>query len=696
MLFKRFSKVITTGSSRTKAAVKAVVSESLFPHTLQQLDAYLKKYADKPELARESVFELINKRTTHTWVEELKVFKLMRHTSHVIGILLRVLKLKKLHRVVFTVGRQADSIAKLSSALDPSTRLGCSGHEAKAAWLLRVQVIELMCNYLASTVLIQKVYRKYRLASKWRVLLKRRVLAVSVIQRSSRRTLACMLARRLRAQRESEWEQLWNPAKSMLYYYNYVTKKSQYPEPDGPFRPLVRDRCSAALIQAWPEVDNHRGVHALLPGMARAVVTGTLCAVCGVRRCLRECLQCANDKASGDDESRFYDVTTQAYVVPYCFACFVKEHQHRQEHEFIVMNGESGSGEYEGGGLRCCLCEEPSCRKCMGSLDEQQVDEICRQLKKTKLLQWRSVLADNQVGGERKLTLLLDEILVSQQPEGVDSGEFDGSLTPAATTATSAQLQSVRAMLEQIRAECDECYCVSCYEQVHAGGRRAEHKWKGHQPFCAVCVVCKNSAAETECLDCQAVYCESCSKVFHAMGRKKRHKQQPVVEAVSEGQSICGYCKRRAADTPCGREGCEVCGCDSCMAFVHTAAKCAQEIIEAEAAAVMAATRSGKMFSSKNKKRSTAMVVASKPSSVCAVCEEVADHLCVQCGDLYCSKPSDCFGKMHSRGNRATHTLQPLANEEQTKAASVLKLPGIAGSGGGLVVSPQKLKQKRM
>jgi len=488
-------------------------------------------------------------------------------------------------------------------------------------WLLRVQVVDFICKVLTSTVLIQKVYRKYRLASKWRVLLKRRVSAVAVIQRSSRRTLAFMLARNLRAQRDSEWEQLWNPAKSLLYYYNYVTKKSQYPEPPGPFRPLVRDRCSAALIQAWPEVDRHRGEHALLPGMARAVVAGTLCAVCGVRRSLRECLQCAIEGVRGEEEEgRYYDVATQAYVVPYCFACFVKEHQHRPEHEFIVVVG-GGDGAM---GLRCCLCEEPSCRKCVGSLDEQQVDDICRQLKRTKLTQWRSVLADRQVGGERKLTLLLDEILGPQSSEG----EFGGSLMAVATTATSAQLQSVRAMLEQIRAECDECYCQRCYEQVHAGGRRALHKWKGHQPYCAVCVVCNNSAAETECLDCQAVYCESCSKVFHAMGRKKRHQQQPVKEAMGEGQTGCGYCLRRVADTPCGRKGCEVCACDSCMEFVHTPERCAQELEELEAAE-MAASRSGKMFSTKSKKRTTTMVVANKPISVIPSAVVVSDCSCL-------------------------------------------------------------------
>jgi len=54
-LFKKFSRVLKTGASRTRAAVQIVACESLFPHTHQQIDTYLKKYGDKPELARVSL-----------------------------------------------------------------------------------------------------------------------------------------------------------------------------------------------------------------------------------------------------------------------------------------------------------------------------------------------------------------------------------------------------------------------------------------------------------------------------------------------------------------------------------------------------------------------------------------------------------------------------------------------------------------
>ena len=541
------------------------------------------------------------------------------------------------------------------------------GQESKAALLLRGDVLEIVYRYIKSSILIQKVFRRHFLSSKWRVLLKRRVQAVAIIQRCSRRKLAYMRALELQYQRESEWEQLWNPAKNLLYYYNYVTKKSQYSEPDGPFRPLVRDKKSAALMQAWPEIDNHRGVHALLPGVSRPVVPGVLCGICNTRRCIRECLNCVSDT--------YYDVNTQVYVFPYCFPCFVKEHGDsgdNADHEFIVLEGAS-----EVPSLLCCLCNEPSTRKCMGPLDEHQVDEICSKLKKTKLNKWKQVLEDSNVGGERKINLLLDQFYGTNTNKITDASsmyedsedEFGSLASPTKITATSAQLQSIRAVLEQMRAECDECYCASCYEEVHSGGRRREHKWKGHKKFCAICTVCGNSAAESECTDCDSVYCDSCFKVFHSMGRKRRHKQKLLSESIEDGQELCKYCSRREADCPCpnsDRDGCEVYACDSCMEFVHKSC-CAKEM--RESAALLSRERSN-MRTSRSRKRSSSIATAGSSVSgsshststsrqgagtgtgtgtgttaaavtdgmICAVCEEPADQICLQCQDLYCSK----------------------------------------------------------
>ena len=85
-------------------------------------------------------------------------------------------------------------------------------------------------------------------------------------------------------------------------------------------------------------------------------------------------------------------------------------------------------------------------------------------------------------------------------------------------------------MLERTRAECDDCYCETCYVDMHANGKRALHRWVGFLEYAHVCAVCTRSPAAVDCHDCNNQYCQSCFKVFHAMGRKKKHKHGKLLE----------------------------------------------------------------------------------------------------------------------------------------------------------------------
>lgn len=71
---------------------------------------------------------------------------------------------------------------------------------------------------------------------------------------------------------------------------------------------------------------------------------------------------------------------------------------------------------------------------------------------------------------------------------------------------------------------------------------------------------------------------------------------------------------------------------------------------------------------------------ASQAFIPCAVCQEKADKICVECGDYYCSRTwlgnPGCFAQFHSKGNRATHTTESLS--KPTTAGSV----GTDGRGG--------------
>jgi hypothetical protein len=614
----------------------------------------------------------------------------------------------------------------------------CSGPEAKAALLLRTRVLKYILDVIHAVEVIQRNVRRYLLSKKWSVYLVARTKSLDQLQRAARRYLAYKVRRSLTAQRLSEWEQLWDSRRNLLYYYNHSTGVSQYAEPDGPFRPLVRDPASAALIQAWPELDNRNGLLALLPpsqgaGSVPMQASHTQCGICHTRKCVRICLECTDEVEW--DPSKYH-------CFPYCFTCFMKEHQEdnaaRVSHQFTVVGeGEAltaGSDEVtpSGGGaeklaLRCCMCEELATRKCQGMIDDETVEEICAELKRTSPEEWVNVLKAKNVGGDRKLTLLLDQIrsesnavlngLVAFQSTeaGKDAAAaktkhhhhhhhshahghhndkenkkggsplkarkaaeeerpaaLETSLPgspPIAKMLSSAHLQAVRAMLEQQRAECDECYCASCYKEVHAGGRRALHKWKGFAAGAPVCTVCTNCPAELNCFDCETKYCASCYKVFHGMGRKRNHKRERVLEPLTDSaEAYCGFCERRPADTTCDNRRCHAAGCDSCVEFRHKP-QCSKELLaygggspSARARAMSSGGEGADQGQAVVPKRTAQSNAADTDPDACVVCGEEADQRCVQCGDCYCSRTwmgnPGCFAQHHSKGNRAAHTTE--------------------------------------
>jgi hypothetical protein len=258
----------------------------------------------------------------------------------------------------------------------------------------------------------------------------------------------------------------------------------------------------------------------------------------------------------------------------------------------------------------------------MGVLDEKEIDALCSRLQRAKASTWMDVLKEANVGGERKLAMMMDQFSAGAEAE--------------TATLSSVQLQQVRTMLERTRAECDECYCDSCYAQVHSGGKRAMHRWVGFNAHAPVCTVCTRAPAEVDCQECDGgIFCKSCFKVFHNKGRKKKHMWTTITEDVRAGQELCSVCDRRAATTSC--PDCAILTCNSCLECVHRA-KCPVVLSRAE--------------------------MEDTSTSRCVSCQEEADQICVECGDLYCSRTwmgnPGCFISYHSRGNRVHHTLEPL------------------------------------
>jgi len=294
------------------------------------------------------------------------------------------------------------------------------------------------------------------------------------------------------------------------------------------------------------------------------------------------------------------------------------------------------------------------------------------------------ILTAANIGGERKLTLLLEQFRLENAALALttkkkplaggrsssladndgDREESSGrrppqKMIPAVDTAflTMKNLQNIRALLEGMRAECDECYCAEHYAEVHAGGKRALHRWVGFCEYAAVCSVCTNSPAELRCEDCDCFYCASCYQVFHGMGRKRLHRKKKVLEELAEQQDYCYVCQRRPVQVACDNYSCRVWACDSCYLFKHKP-ECDRD----------------KRLFSPNRRVSTKGGGSPQPGSglseltdigadQCVVCGEAADRKCVQCKDCYCSRVwpgnAGCFLRHHSKGNRAAHTTEP-------------------------------------
>ncbi len=568
--------------------------------------------------------------------------------------------------------------------LKEKDRPKCTGPEAKAALALRVEVMDYALLVVLSAIVIQRNVRRYLLSKKWRELLHRRFEAVNLLLRVTRRYIAYRLCSRLRAQQTAEWEQLWDSKRNLLYYYNRYTGKATWEEPSGvPIRPLVRDKFSAQLIQAWPHIAGS-SVETSSIADGSWLPSHAICGKCKVRKCVRLCLGCW-DEVDGDP--------TKAYNYPYCFPCFAQEHSSdldngKSDHTYTLVNqtntqipvaptedsvnpdvvvsdptpaAEKPPSQY----LICSVCRtSPAERKCMGILNDAQIDEICSNLKRSPPDKWKDILSAANVGGERKLTLMLEQIgaaatEVKKEVSAEDTVPGSSVVSQALISSilSHTQLQSIRQLLERIRAECDECYCAQCYMDTHAAGKRVLHRWRGFKQYSPVCSVCDNAAAEMKCRECDSMYCPTCFKVFHSMGRKKRHTMDMIVEPLEAGEILCSECHRRAGVVPCGNERCNAIACESCYMFEHKA-EC-----DKRTAYLAGSNRPSSSSSRRN-------MAALLDLPVCVACGEGADRKCQQCGDAYCSRVwmgnPGCFLQFHSKGNRANHFLVALPKTRTT------------------------------
>ena len=590
-----------------------------------------------------------------------------------------------------------------------------SGPEAKSALILRKRVLAYILDYEQKVIIVQRRLRGLTFRLRWMKLRQRKEEAIFLILRVFRGYLHRRFARALAKEKASDWEQLWNDKRKLMYYYNKVTLESTYNEPKVPFRPLIRDIQSYALVQAWPDLDRNRdiGFRAPSPNIeqdydaasgyeseAATSVWGAaaeglgsmssntsigptadvakfnpmMCGVCCARKYTRICYDCS-PTASGNDWGAM-----SRGPAKFCFSCFTVVHtpdlpemmNHRHEEKnFSTMNSlgqnraddsfsftnisEADLGNTidptEPTSLLCSICGVAATRKCMGPLDDRQIDLICNELAKSSATEWVSKLQNTELWSERRLQVLLDQIKGANVDLSATSGDH----------LSSAQLQEIRILLEQTRAECDDVYCTTCYQDVHSGGRRMNHKWIGFIENAPVCVVCCRGAAEVQCKECADIYCNSCFKVFHSKGRKKKHAKVMLLETIPGVYNRCSMCIRRAGTVVC--RDCEERCCESCYECGHKSICQPNFMLDhfnensSNSADSLKRSNISKKDFQDNAKSGEVGTIAGE---ICVVCAEPADQKCVECKDFYCSRVwmgnPGCFAVQHNKGNRAKHT----------------------------------------
>jgi len=152
-------------------------------------------------------------------------------------------------------GGGGGSAAAAAAAGSDDNRLH-SGHEAKAGLILRRDGCQVVIDWWQSSILCQKRFRGHVQLVNYRILVKKRVANATKIQKNVRRAIfATNLKSHLLNQQKSNWEQLFNEDNNCYYWFNKNTLESAWSEPSIPYRPMIRDRFTQVLMQAWPNLD---------------------------------------------------------------------------------------------------------------------------------------------------------------------------------------------------------------------------------------------------------------------------------------------------------------------------------------------------------------------------------------------------------------------------------------------------------
>lgn len=549
------------------------------------------------------------------------------------------------------------------------TRKKSNGDQTcKSALFLR-HTFDKIKKYFDSCSLIQKQYRSHYFWKKYKALVAQRHRAACAIKQTWFVYKAKQLRQTLAQQQLAEWEQLWDDSRGVLYYFNRLAMESTYFEPTTHFRPLVRDRETDALIQSWPHLDIlHAGQsYDVASGAENGNYDNVLkCCICYVRRAVRferdfDASQSSFDEGYAENGGG----AEYAEQKPYCFICYNKNFAALHESTIFessclsigsddnssevkvdtssaaayndtqsTLSNTQQAAQVQSALLYCIECNLPASRQCLCYFHDNDIKHLFSELKSNVnyRISSEATIAESLVTAQNNIRNIMNKAF-EKVPHKLapfldvllGNVEANKKSRKKGIVVTDEQYDKLKVLFTELRFECNDCYCDTCYMSSHSKGKRTTHKWLGFREETAVCEGCKCTPADWLCPECDenfdrakheqqlaaevekdsfyereddddgalvsasksmtkppddhlyAVgkkYCANCFDIYHSHGTKKLHvKHRKMLKdkiKMTDRLGHCRICHKRAASKSCPRKRCTSSPCCLfCFEFLH-------------------------------------------------------------------------------------------------------------------------------
>eukprot|EP00753_Platysulcus_tardus_P008579 PLAT16114.2.p1 GENE.PLAT16114.2~~PLAT16114.2.p1 ORF type:complete len:1508 (-),score=740.12 PLAT16114.2:116-4639(-) len=578
------------------------LAEGARPVTKGLLRQHFRLHNGKPKACLDTVEELVNLETTSMPEEQLAVRNMLRHGVHQIAAL-------------FNLWGLTPQVAKLRAA---QAAAAAEGHPGDSACLLR-GVLDEVLSWNESACVLQQMQRGRLVRTKWKAVVAGLHAMVIRVQAGWRGRMARRYAAYLRQQRDSVWQEQWDPSVGRYFYYNSETKETSWHYPDVPARPVgAWDYLQVEETEEEEEVD----------------VPLNMCQDCGIEPAVRLCLE----HPAG--ECRHATVA----------AMFAAASGRKKRSEASVSlaeasaawlaGGGSGAGPEEDDGPSAGEAALAALRELTGAAEEAELEAADTERKE-----------EDGGGAAGDSSAAMHAVPTQEELDDAEASlrgrrycfpcyalahAHDGEASKHAFESLVA-LPSVKMCchcgdeLAAIKClTCGDFFCRRDYFMLHPKGVR-DHRWRGFLPGSAVCVTCEAEIATRSCEECGDNYCGPCSYQLHLRGGRSEHSVSIIKEPLESGDVYCEECHTRVAWRRCRQ--CNGRFCDSCADWTHG--------------------RGCNPRGGQTKKRRH-----------CVQCGERAVRECIECGDSYCNRAGPgnpgCHETFHASGARASHSWRML------------------------------------